>query len=47
MKELILNIVAASIFLIGLYIVIFGIGGVFHKAFFEDNNKSNNEKSKN
>ncbi len=47
MKELIPNIVAAIIFLVGLYIVIFGIGGVFHKAFFEDNNKSNNEKSKN
>lgn len=47
MKELILNIVTAIILLVGLYIVIFGIGGVFHRAFFEDNNKSNNEKSKN
>lgn len=38
MKELILNILAAIIFLIGLYIVIFGIGGVIHKAFLKNNN---------
>ena len=38
MKELILNVLAAIIFLIGLYIVIFGIGGVFHKIFFKDEN---------
>lgn len=38
MKELILNILAAIIFLIGLYIVIFGVGGVIHKAYFKDEN---------
>ena len=36
-------ILAAVIFLTGLYVIIFGIGGVFHKAFFKDkdNEKSN------
>lgn len=36
-------ILAAIIFFIGLYVIIFGIGGVFHKAFFKDkdNEKSN------
>lgn len=38
MKELILNILAAIIFLTDLYIIIFGIGSVFHKAFFKDEN---------
>lgn len=36
MRELILNVLAAIIFLTALYIIIFGIGGVFHKAFFKD-----------
>lgn len=36
MKELILNVLAAILFLIALYIIILGIGGVFHKAFFKD-----------
>lgn len=40
MKELILNIVTAIILLVGLYIVIFGIEGVFHKVFFK--NEKNN-----
>ena len=36
-------ILAAVIFLTGLYVVIFGIGGTIHKAFFKDeyNEKSN------
>ena len=46
MKELILNILAAIIFLIGLYIVIFGIGGVLHKAFFEDKKDTYNGTNK-
>ena len=35
MKELILNIVAAILFLIGLFILVC-IGHIFHKTFFED-----------
>ena len=38
MKELILNALAAIIFLTALYIIVFGIGGIFHKAFFKDEN---------
>jgi len=38
MEELILNILAIIIFFAGLFIVIFGIGGVFHKIFFKDEN---------
>lgn len=37
-KELILSILAAILFLIALFIVIFGIGNMFHKIFFEDEN---------
>lgn len=36
LKELIINILAALLFLIALFIVIFGIGNMFHKIFFED-----------
>lgn len=46
MRELILNVLAAIIFLVALYIVIFGIGGVFHKAFFEDKNNIYNGTNK-
>lgn len=36
MKELILNVLATIIFFAALYIIIFGIGGVFHKTFFKN-----------
>lgn len=44
MKELILNILAAIIFITALYIIIFGIGSMFNKAFFKDEKNEKNNK---
>lgn len=43
MNQVIGHLLASIIFLAGLYVVIFGIGGTIHKAFFKDkdNEKSN------
>ena len=37
MKELIINVLAALLFFVGLFIIVC-LGGVMHKIFFEDEN---------
>lgn len=44
MKHIIGYLLASVIFLAGLFVVIFGIGGTIHKAFFKDEDDGKNNK---
>jgi hypothetical protein len=44
MKQIIGYLLASVIFLAGLFVVIFGIGGTIHKAFFKDEDDGKNNK---